>query len=386
MTMRGCEEVCAPASPVLDVDGGAEHPHPTNVRTGAETSLANVFRSIGSLPAELWRLLRQVPPGRVTTYGGLAAALGDVRAARWVGEVLVDHPHDEHCPCHRVVRADGTIGLFIERDASRKLDLLQGEGVPVREGRVCLAESAVTAFDTDRPLCELRRLQEQLAEEVRLTPWTGPLSTVGAVDVSYVTETRAVAGYVRLRLPALEPEWSLCHSVQVTFPYIPAYLAFREWAAFGPLLQAVREAGGLPDVLLVDGHGVLHPRRAGSATWVGLLGGVTTVGIGKSLLCGSVHVRGMQPGEERPILHLGQVAGAAMTSAGSHRPIFVSPGQGIDLPGAMRVTRLVLGRWRVPVPIDLADRLSREEARRQRTAAQHPSSGEPDPRSVAEAR
>ena len=89
---------------------------------------------IPDLPLQLRELLEQVPAGRVTTYGDLAEALGDVAAARWVGSYLLDHPHDGDCPCHRVVRRTGELGLFITGDEADKQRRLTADGVPVSDG------------------------------------------------------------------------------------------------------------------------------------------------------------------------------------------------------------------------------------------------------------
>ena len=63
----------------------------------------------------LERLIKQVPCGRVTTPGGLAAALGDPIAARWIGHYTLHHDHDANCVCHRVLRAGGGTGRLSGR-------------------------------------------------------------------------------------------------------------------------------------------------------------------------------------------------------------------------------------------------------------------------------
>ena len=84
------------------------------------------------LPGALRHLLAQIPAGRVTTYGDLARALGDVRAARWVGEALArDHEHTADCACHRVVRSTGEVGLSIDGTTARKARRLKAEGISV---------------------------------------------------------------------------------------------------------------------------------------------------------------------------------------------------------------------------------------------------------------
>ncbi|MBI4133428.1 MGMT family protein [Candidatus Uhrbacteria bacterium] len=83
----------------------------------------------------VYRALRGVPRGNVTTYGALARAVGSPRAARAVGRALRENPTPSRVPCHRVVRADGLVGGYAW-GTRRKISLLRGEGVKVEEGRV----------------------------------------------------------------------------------------------------------------------------------------------------------------------------------------------------------------------------------------------------------
>lgn len=82
---------------------------------------------------------KRIPRGRVATYGIIAAAIGSPRAVRAVGNALNKNPLKE-VPCHRVVRADGSVGGFA-RGCAQKITLLQNEGVPMQHGKV--AKSAI---------------------------------------------------------------------------------------------------------------------------------------------------------------------------------------------------------------------------------------------------
>ena len=96
------------------------------------------LREMPDLEGQLWELLALVPAGQVATYGLLADALGDRKAARWIGHVLLHHDHQPGCRCHRVVRSDGQPGVFITGEPTQKADLLTAEGVEIANGRVCL--------------------------------------------------------------------------------------------------------------------------------------------------------------------------------------------------------------------------------------------------------
>ena len=109
----------------------------------------------------------------------------------------------------------------------------------------------------------------------------------GGVDVSFpATETDpAVAVYVIMSTQKVVYRDHLYFSLEV--PYIPSYLSFRE---MDPLEQLVRKQVSeqptlTPRVILVDGNGILHPRGAGIACFLGVRTGIPTIGVGKSLYC-----------------------------------------------------------------------------------------------------
>lgn len=86
---------------------------------------------------KVWALTARIPPGRVTTYGDIAAALG-CRGARAVGQALHRNPYAPAVPCHRVVGADGSLMGF-GGGIARKQRMLRGEGVPISNGRADLS-------------------------------------------------------------------------------------------------------------------------------------------------------------------------------------------------------------------------------------------------------
>jgi len=308
----------------------------------------------------LGRLIRQIPAGRVAACGDLAAALGDRAAARWVGRFLLDHNHAPDCPCHRVVRADGSLGSFAAGDTHTKERLLAAEGVELECGRVDLGRYAFQRFRCSAPLARLARLQEQTAARVRLCARRRLPRLVGGIDVSYAQEFSAVGAMVVIDLEDGRIVWSAVHRQRIRFPYITGYLALRELPVLLKLIEAATRAGRLPEVLLVDGSGILHPRRAGVAAHLGVVAGLPTVGVTKKLLCGDVDWQEMAPGASRPVVWQQRVAGVAIRpTAGSRRPIFVSPGHRVNVTFAERLVRRVLSGRRLPDPLYWADRFSR---------------------------
>jgi hypothetical protein len=115
-----------------------------------------------NFPEAVLELVKQIPRGKITTYGEIARALtGSVRAARAVGQVVARNPYPMRIPCHRVVRSDGEVGGYrLGMDA--KIRLLREEGLELEGNRVLNFEERLFRFNqggyrfvTDRMLGKL---------------------------------------------------------------------------------------------------------------------------------------------------------------------------------------------------------------------------------------
>ena len=313
----------------------------------------------------LRQLLAQIPRGRVTTYGRLADALGASIATRWIGHYLLHHQHHEACPCHRVVQASGQLGQYIAGGSDAKARRLSDEGIEIVAGRIDLESYVFGEFESERPLAVLRRTQEALAAQVVLAPRDDNADAdvpgaIGGVDVSYTTDGHATAAYALVDSQTRERVWATTYSQKVSFPYISSILVFRELPILLRLIATVRSQGRLAQVVLVDGSGILHPRRAGLASCLGVLAGVPTIGVTKKLLQGKVDRNCLEPGQTCPILDEGQVVGTAIRSSRrSKKLIYVSPGHQVDLAFAQQVVARHLSTHRLPEPLYWADRLGK---------------------------
>ncbi len=197
-------------------------------------------------------LLAQITRGRVTTCGDLADALGNRIAARWVGHFALHHAHDAACPCHRVLRAGGQLGPYIAGSTAAKARMLADEGVAVRQGVVDLERFGVRSFASDRPLERLRKVQEAVQLRVSLRPRRRMPKLVGGVDVAYPSPGVGVAAYALVETATGRLAWSTTVRRPVTFPYISTYLSFREIPILLEMLEMVRAAGRMAEVLLVE--------------------------------------------------------------------------------------------------------------------------------------
>jgi deoxyribonuclease V len=330
-------------------------------RTGTNTDCAI---AVPDLYAEMFGLVRQIPPGKVVTYGQIAVALGDVSAARWVAACLSDPRCPADVPAHRVVLKDGSVGSFSSAAAKNKMRQLRTEGIEVTKSGVDLEQHRFTALESTAPLAALQQTQQALLDRLSLDPPPSFPDFVGGVDVSYGPEAElgqddGVAAFARVELKTGRLDWSTTLRGTIRFPYLPGFLAFREIPLLLELIAQVRAAGWLTDVVLVDGNGILHHRHAGIATHLGIIAGLRTIGVGKSLLCGKVDLKGQQIGELRPVILDGRTVATAIRTGRSLKPIYISPGQGVNVPFAAETAVRALHGHRVPEPIYLAHHLSR---------------------------
>jgi deoxyribonuclease V len=315
---------------------------------------------IPDLERELRTLLGQIPAGKVATCGMLAKSLGSPMAAKWVGHFALHHRHDDACNCHRIVRANGVLGGYIGGAIDVKISRLKQDGIKIDGGILDLIRFGFDDFASDCPLAKLREIQGELARKILIRSPARLPKLVGGVDVAYPSDGEAQAAYSLVEAETGQLIWSHVLRGPARFPYITGFLSFRELPILLDLIDEVRAAGKMAEVLLVDGSGILHPRQAGAASHLGVAADVPTVGITKKLLCGKLDIEAIRPLESRPVLIDDRAIGLAIRpTAGSWRPIFVSPGHRVDLTFAEQVVRrLLLGR-RLPEPLYWADRLSK---------------------------
>ncbi len=302
------------------------------------------------LYAALEAIVRQIPRGRFAFASDVAEALGDRAVA-----VALPYCLRKILPmckgAGRVVRADGS--SIIEGNLSQPWR----EGLAVAESRMVNAEDRVfRGFRTRHPLCELRQSQIRMSRCVAFKDEVRKPEIVAGVDVSYVGD-HAYAAAVAMRMKTLAIISSATVEMDVDFPYVPGYLAYREYP---PMIKALRALRARPQLVLVDGHGVLHPARFGVACHIGLRMSVPTIGVGKSHLVGEFDSMELEDGRAAPVSLGGRVLGYALRTSRSVKPIFVSPGNMIGPRTAARIAKgLCLSR--IPEPIRLADSIAREK-------------------------
>jgi deoxyribonuclease V len=210
--------------------------------------------------------------------------------------------------------------------------------------------AALHSWDLDTK--HARSLQEELAGKVDVTRPLGEVKLVAGADVSYNLRGKWLYAAVIVNVAGTgEVVERAGVAVEVRFPYVPGLLSFREAP---PVIKAYEVLINRPDVLLVDGQGIAHPRRIGLASHLGLWLGIPTIGCAKSRLTGNHDEPGPERGLWTPLLDDGQTIGAVVRTRDRVRPLYVSPGHLCDLESAIRVVLENTARYRLPEPTRLA--------------------------------
>jgi deoxyribonuclease V len=202
-------------------------------------------------------------------------------------------------------------------------------------------------------------LQRDLAGRVVRRARTGRVRTLAGVDCS-VRVGQVGAAITVFSWPDLEPLETGTALREATFPYVPGLLSFREVPA---LLAAWETLERKPDLLLVDGHGLAHPRRIGLASHLGVVLDVPSIGCAKSLLVGEHRDPGPRRGARTRLVHRDEVVGACLRTRTDVKPVYVSIGHRVDLERAVRTVLACARRTRLPDPIRAADRRAGELTR-----------------------
>jgi len=193
-----------------------------------------------------------------------------------------------------------------------------------------------------------RRLAGMVSEDNSLT---SP-KLIAGVDVSKQGVDGVVTGaVVVLSHPQLNLVETRVVRQKIAFPYVPGLLSFREAPV---VLAACQQLVATPDLILVDGQGIAHPRRLGLASHLGLLLNTPSIGCAKSILCGKHGLLDEHPGSFAEMRDGADIVGAALRTKAGVKPIYVSVGHRVDLPTAISLVMNCCQGHRLPEPIRLA--------------------------------
>ena len=200
-------------------------------------------------------------------------------------------------------------------------------------------------------LRELTKRQNELSQQVIIQKPDFTIQTIAGCDSSFIGEN-ILSVFILFSWPSLEILEKVYHYGEVELPYIPGFLAFRESPN---LVKAYQKLQTKPDLIMVDGHGIAHPRRLGIASQLGVLLNKPTLGVAKKILAGKHNEPGPGKGDIAPIIHKNELIGNVLRTKEKVKPVFVSPGHLTDLEFATDIAIKTTLKHKLPEPTRLAD-------------------------------
>jgi deoxyribonuclease V len=197
--------------------------------------------------------------------------------------------------------------------------------------------------------------QRSLASLVKFTAIKKKPRIIAGLDCAFSKDGKSIfAAAIVINTADFSIIETATASRKVEFPYIPGLLSFRE----APVcIDAIEKLKSVPDVFIIDGQGIAHPRRLGIACHIGLLINKPTIGCAKSRLIGTFDEPGNKKGSYSPLMDSGEEIGAVLRTRTDVKPVYVSVGHKCILDDAKKTILDCTTKYRLPEPSRLAHQL-----------------------------
>lgn len=195
----------------------------------------------------------------------------------------------------------------------------------------------------------LKEEQQKLAKKVILKDSFEKLELVAGADQAYFKDD-IISAIVVCDYKTMEIKEKAFALVKTKIPYSKGFLAYRDGPAIS---EAYAKLIAKPDVMMFNGNGILHPRRFGLASHMGVLLDMTSIGIAKHLLIGDIKDKNVYVDSELR---------AEIISTREHsKPIYVSLGHKISLKASVEIVKnCIRFPHKLPEPLHLAHRYANE--------------------------
>jgi len=201
-----------------------------------------------------------------------------------------------------------------------------------------------------------KREQKLLSKNIDPGACKADRQFIAGADISFnLHEPIVYAAMVVLQLDNLEPVEEAGISEVVSFPYIPGYLSFREVPS---LLKVWKKLKIKPGIIMLDGHGIIHPRKMGLATHFGLAAGIASMGCAKKPFVGEYEEVASKKGSYGCVNYKNEPRGWVYRSKDNVKPVYVSPGTGMSLQDSLALAQQCTGKYRILEPTRQAHLLS----------------------------
>ena len=198
---------------------------------------------------------------------------------------------------------------------------------------------------------EAAKLQIELATKLKFNG-VDRVSSIAGADISFNKDSSTMyAAIVILSYPELKLKAYALETYETTFPYKAGFLGFKEVPALLKVWDLIIDK---PDVVVLDGNGILHPRRMGVASHFGILANQPTIGCAKSLLHGKNHLPENSKYSTAEIKNNQEFLGFALRTKVNCAPVYISAGHLITQQQSIDIMKRCIGNYRIPEPTRIA--------------------------------
>jgi len=207
-------------------------------------------------------------------------------------------------------------------------------------------------------LNEALLIQKSLKKKLKIVPLKRKIQKIAGFDVSFKEEKNiGIASACVFSFPELEILETKTLKKKIEFPYIPGFFAFREAPFIKDLFFSLKIK---PDLLILDAHGTAHPLGFGLASQIGVILKIPTIGCAKNPLYGKYKMPPPKKGSFSYIFDKdNSIIGAVLRTKDNTKPVFVSPGNLIDLDSSIKIVLLLCKKFRIPEPLRIAHHLTK---------------------------
>ena len=207
-------------------------------------------------------------------------------------------------------------------------------------------------------LDKLRICQDKLSEKVMIKDsFKRPIRSVSGIDVAYLNE-QAIVSIAVFNYQNKEFIDNIISIEDIPFPYIPGFFGFREGNI---IVKTIKKLNFNSDIIMVNAHGIAHPRKYGCTSHIGVITKKATIGVVNNILYGRYKREPLNVGDWVPLESGNQTIGAVLKSKKGCKPIIVSPGHLITLESALAIVQEFLKGHKFPEPLHVAHVIAKQK-------------------------
>jgi len=207
-------------------------------------------------------------------------------------------------------------------------------------------------------LDKLRICQYKLSEKVMIKDsFKRPVRSVSGIDVAYLNE-QAIVSMAVFNYQNKEFIDNIISIEDIPFPYIPGFFGFREGNS---IIKTIKKLNFDSDIIMVNAHGIAHPRKYGCTSHIGVITQKATIGVVNNILYGRYKREPLNVGDWVPLESGNQTIGAVLKSKKGCKPIIVSPGHLITLESALTIVKEFLKDHKFPEPLHVAHVIAKQK-------------------------